>query len=93
MGVALGIGTLWQNGRGRGQLDWTDITNVYFFVHSVKITKFSCGSVQLYCEPPFCPLWLSQYRIVEKVGGGKFGEFGESSVIHQTKTIQISTYN
>ena len=30
-------------------------------------------------------LW---YRI-----GGKFGEFGKSSVIHQTKTIQISTYN
>jgi len=24
---------------------------------------------------------------------GKFGEFGESFVIHQTKTIQISTYN
>ena len=26
-------------------------------------------------------------------GGGKFGEFGESSVICQTKTIQISSYN
>ena len=24
---------------------------------------------------------------------GKFGEFGESSVIRQTKTIQISTYH
>ena len=24
---------------------------------------------------------------------GKFGKFGESSMIHQTKTIQISTYN
>jgi len=24
---------------------------------------------------------------------GKFGEFGESSLIRQTKTIQISTYN
>ena len=24
---------------------------------------------------------------------GKFGKFGESSVIHQTKAIQISTYN
>jgi len=23
----------------------------------------------------------------------KFGEFGESSLIHQTNTIQISTYN
>ena len=28
-----------------------------------------------------------------KFGGGKFGDFGESSVIRQTKTIQISTYN
>jgi len=25
--------------------------------------------------------------------GRKFGEFGESPVIRQTKTIQISTYN
>ena len=25
--------------------------------------------------------------------GGKFGEFGKSSVIRQTKTIQISMYN
>jgi len=24
---------------------------------------------------------------------GKFGKFGESSIIRQTKTIQISTYN
>ena len=24
---------------------------------------------------------------------GKFGKFGESSMIRQTKTIQISTYN
>ena len=29
----------------------------------------------------------------ESLAGGKFGEFGESSVIHQTKTIHISTYN
>ena len=28
------------------------------------------------------------YRIV-----GKFGEFGKSSMIHPTKTIQISTYS
>jgi len=32
--------------------------------------------------------YYDTYHIV-----GKFGEFGESSVIHQTKTIQISTYN
>ena len=33
------------------------------------------------------------YRIAGKFQGGKFGEFGESSVIHQAKTIQISAYN
>ena len=33
------------------------------------------------------------YHIAGKFGGGKFGEFYESSVISQTKTIQISTYN
>jgi len=27
------------------------------------------------------------------LAGRKFGEFGESSMIRQTKTIQISTYN
>ena len=27
------------------------------------------------------------YHIVGKFGGEKFGEFGESSVIHQSKTI------
>ena len=27
------------------------------------------------------------------IAGGEFGEFGKSSVIRQTKTIQISTYN
>jgi len=27
------------------------------------------------------------------LAGRKFGEFGESSLIRQTKTIQISTYN
>ena len=31
--------------------------------------------------------------MVGKFGGGKFDEFGESSMIRQTKTIQISTYN
>ena len=36
----------------------------------------------------------SSCRIAGKFdGGGKFGEFGELSVIRQTKTIQINTYN
>ena len=30
----------------------------------------------------------TSYRIA-----GKFGKFGESSIIRQTKTIQFSTYN
>ena len=34
---------------------------------------------------------LAIYGIAGKFGGGKFGEFGESSVICQTKIIQIST--
>ena len=29
----------------------------------------------------------------ETLAGGNVGKFGESSVIHQTITIQISTYN
>ena len=33
------------------------------------------------------------YRLAGKFGGGKFGEFGESSMIRKPKTIQISTYN
>jgi len=35
-----------------------------------------------------CVVINEMYRIA-----GKFGEFGESSLICQTKTIQISTYN
>ena len=35
----------------------------------------------------------SAYCIAGKISGGKFDKFNESSMIHQTKTIQISTYN
>ena len=31
--------------------------------------------------------------IAENFGRGMFGEFGESSMICQTKTIEIGTYN
>ena len=34
-----------------------------------------------------------QYRTEGNFGGGNVGEFDELSVICQTKTIQISTYN
>ena len=37
-------------------------------------------------------LWI-YYRMEGNFGGGNIDEFGESSVIRQTKTIQISTYN
>ena len=36
---------------------------------------------------------IANYRIVGKFCGGKLGEFGELSVIRQTKIIQLSTYN
>ena len=36
-----------------------------------------------------CGLVMEKYCIVGKFGG----EFGESSMIRQTNTIQISTYN
>ena len=40
----------------------------------------------------FCSL---PYNIIKYVYGivGKFGQFGESSIIRQSKTIQISIYN
>ena len=34
-----------------------------------------------------------KYRMEGNFGRGNVGEFGESSVIRQTKTIQISTYH
>ena len=33
------------------------------------------------------------YLIAGMFRGGKFGKFGESSAIHQTKTIEISIYS
>ena len=36
---------------------------------------------------------LASYHIAGKFGRGKFGEFGKSFVICQTKTIQIGIYN
>ena len=36
---------------------------------------------------------LIDYRIAGSLVGRKLGKFGESPVIHQTKTIQISSYN
>ena len=33
------------------------------------------------------------YRMEGNFGGGKRWRIGKSSVIHQTKTIQISIYN
>ena len=33
------------------------------------------------------------YSIAEWLKGGKFGEFGKSSAIRQTKTILIRNYN
>ena len=41
----------------------------------------------------YTDIQYNKYRIVGKFGGKKFGKFGESSMICQTKTIQILTYN
>ena len=35
---------------------------------------------------------LCKYGIAELFGSGKFGEFGESSVVRQTLTSQILAY-
>ena len=60
------------------------MTNVHiFFVDGVNLLK----------DSHMITLCRTQYRIVGKFGGAIFGEFGESSMIHQTNTIQISTYN
>ena len=56
--------------------------------------------VLLKALPPVCMKYkaLGERRVAntvwrETLAGGNVGEFGESSVIHQTKTIQISIYN
>ena len=36
---------------------------------------------------------IAMYRVAGKFGSSKVCKFGESSVIHQTKIIQNSTYN
>ena len=42
----------------------------------------------------YLTVWVVDSHTVcrESLEGGNIGEFGESSVIRQTKTIQISTY-
>ena len=35
-------------------------------------------------------MYVCSYHIVGKFAEGKFGKFDESSMFHQTKTIQIS---
>ena len=38
-------------------------------------------------------IYKNTYHIAAKFGGGKFDKLSESSMIRQTKIIQISTYN
>ena len=40
-----------------------------------------------------CDVLAMIYLIVGMFGGGKFCDFGESSTIRLTKTIQFSSYN
>ena len=59
---------------------------IYSFEHLVK--KFGKLKVSQRLV-----IVCSYYHIAGKFGGGKFGEFDESFMIHQTKTIQITTHN
>ena len=75
----------------------TDSVN---FVLRFFISKIPCTmsvvetSCMVYLEVfRFCSPNNEEYRIAGKLGGRKFGKFGKSSVIRQTKTIQINTYN
>ena len=54
--------------------------------HSVLSTSFSISEL----EHKHGKTW---YHIAVKFGGEKSGEIGKWSLIDQTKTIQISTYN
>jgi len=49
------------------------------------------ASPKINCNVPIQSLWNFSGVIYHIVG--KFGKFGESSLICQTKIIQISTYN
>ena len=54
------------------------------FCSDSHICKIYCKILQILQE---------KYHIEGKFGRGKFGEFGKSFMIRQTKTIQISSYN
>ena len=61
--------------------------NLLFELDPNGVYYISCPTSCNHCIP--CLMCFNViYHIV-----GKFGEFGESSVIHQTKTIQINTYD
>ena len=66
------------------------------FADVVVITCVIYWSVLAICvgsNPSIGLAIVQTYHIWEKFSGGKFGKFGELSVIPQTKTIEISTYN
>ena len=54
---------------------------VHIYVHIMTIHKHNNDSTHCECT-------VKQ----ESLAGGQFGKIGESSMIHQTKTIQINTY-
>ena len=57
-------------------------------IASLNSCIFNLSDKQCLC----CEISLN-YRIAGKFGREKFGKFGESPMICQSKTIQISNYN
>ena len=57
---------------------------------TVIVFPLECFVIATYTVIDSCNV---AYHIAGKFGGEKVGEFGELSVICQTKTIQIFTYN
>ena len=58
-------------------------------MHLVIVTT-SKDKKSIYIIYIYIYIYVCSYHIVGKFAGGKFGKFDESSMFHQTKTIQIS---
>ena len=69
------------------------IINVYNYIECDMVLYIPIMSLATRLKLPQLATKTLYYHIVGMFGGGKFGEFDESSVISQTKTIQISSCN
>ena len=66
-----------------------------YFVSRVSLLSVKCYMLLSRVNNSYYPNIINfcYYCMEGNFDGGNVGEFGESSVIHQTKTIQVSTYN